>query len=179
MTTKQESGFSLIETMIALGILATGLLGLAGVFTIGMAHMATSSANLIAREKAREAVESVHTARDTRTITWSQIRNVAQGGVFLDGAQSVKKPGNDGLVNTADDGTIEEIVLPGPDGLLNTADDQHVSLSNFTRQIVISDLFDQNGDLNQSLRQITVTITYSVGPVRRTYTLTTYISSIS
>jgi hypothetical protein len=54
-----------------------------------------------------------------------------------------------------------------------------VSLSNFTRQIVISDLFDQNGDLNQSLRQITVTITYSVGPVRRTYTLTTYISSIS
>jgi prepilin-type N-terminal cleavage/methylation domain-containing protein len=179
MTTKQESGFSLIETMIALGILATGLLGLAGVFTIGMAHMATSSANLIAREKAREAVESVHTARDTRTITWSQIRNVAQGGVFLDGAQSVKKPGDDGLVNTADDGSVEEIVLPGPDGLLNTADDQHVSLSNFTRQIVISDLFDQNGDLNQSLRQITVTITYSVGPVRRTYTLTTYISSIS
>jgi prepilin-type N-terminal cleavage/methylation domain-containing protein len=177
--TKQESGFSLIETMVALGILATGLLGLAGVFTIGMAHMATSSANLIAREKAREAVESVHTARDTRTITWSQIRNVAQGGVFLDGAQSVKKPGDDGLVNTADDGTVEEIVLPGPDGLLNTADDQHVSLSNFTRQIVISDLFDQNGDLNQSLRQITVTITYSVGPVRRTYTLTTYISSIS
>ena len=80
----EQSGFSLIETVVAMGILATGLLGLAGVFTLGMAHMATSSANLIAREKAREAVESVHTARDTRVITWAQINNQTNGGVFKD-----------------------------------------------------------------------------------------------
>ena len=165
--------------MVALGILATGLLGLAGVFTLGMAHMATSSANLIAREKAREAVESVHTARDTRTITWAQIRNVSDGGVFVNGAQTVKKPGPDGLVNTADDTTVEELVQPGPDGLLGTSDDLHVPLSNFTRQVVISDVLDQTNAVNPSLRQITVTISYSVGPVSRTYTLTTYISSIS
>src|SRR3954453_19743764 len=105
---RDQSGFSLIETIVAMGILATGLLGLAGVFTMGMAHMATSSANLIAREKAREAVESVHTARDTRTIQWAQIRNVADGGVFLNGAKQIHKPGLDGLVNTADDDTAVE-----------------------------------------------------------------------
>ena len=69
-------GFTLIEALVAMAILTVGLLGLAQAFYLGMQHMSTSSANLIAREKAREAVESVHTARDTRTITWAQIRNV-------------------------------------------------------------------------------------------------------
>ena len=58
-----------------MGILATGLLSLAAVFAMGLNQLKGSSANLIAREKAREAVESVHTARDTRIITWAQIRN--------------------------------------------------------------------------------------------------------
>ncbi len=59
---------------------------------------------LIAREKAREAIESVHAARDTGEASWATIRNVLDGGVFLDGAQPIKDPGDDGLVNTADDG---------------------------------------------------------------------------
>ncbi len=98
-----ESGFSLIETVIAMAILATGLLSLAGVFAMGLRNLAGSSANLIAREKAREAVESVHTARDTRVITFAQIKNVAHGGVFVNGPTGLRKPGVDGLVNTADD----------------------------------------------------------------------------
>lgn len=189
-THHDESGFSLIETIVAMGILATGLLGLAGVFTLGMAHMATSSANLVAREKAREAVESVHTARDTRTITWCQIYNVTgtrsaecttePPGVFLDGAQPLKDPGDDGLVNTADDGNVEEQRLPGPDGILGNTDDVHVSMTNYTRTILISNLTQDDGTgINQDLRKITVTITYNVGPVRRSYVLNTYISRIS
>jgi prepilin-type N-terminal cleavage/methylation domain-containing protein len=185
-TTRDDSGFSLIETIIAMGILATGLLGLAGVFTLGLAHMATSSANLVAREKAREAVESVHTARDTRSISWCQIYNVtrtpsaecasAAPGVFLDGAQSLKDPGNDGLVNTTDDTTIEK--QPGPDGIKGTSDD--ISMTNYTRTILISNLTQDDGTgINQDLRLITVTITYSVGPVRRSYVLNTYISRVS
>lgn len=186
-TTHDESGFSLLETVVAMGILATGLLGLAGVFTVGMAHMATSSANLVAREKAREAVESVHTARDTRTITWCQIYNVSSSprsaectlaapGVFLDNEQDLKDPGDDGLVNTSDDGAIEK--QPGPDGIRGTSDD--ISMTNYKRTILISNLTQDDGTgINQDLRKITVTITYNVGPVRRSYVLTTYISRIS
>jgi prepilin-type N-terminal cleavage/methylation domain-containing protein len=181
---RDQSGFSLIETIVAMGILATGLLGLAGVFTVGMAHMATSSANLIAREKAREAIESVHTARDTRTIVWCQIYNVdstrtsdcsgAAAGVFLSGDQPIKDPGADGLVNTADDGAVSK--LPGPDGILGTSDD--ITLSNFTRSIAITNVVDA-GVTNTNLKQIVVTIKYTVGPITRSYTLTTYVSSIS
>ena len=179
-----DSGFSLIETIVAMGILATGLLGLAGVFTLGLAHMATSSANLIAREKAREAIESVHTARDTRTIVWCEIYNVSStrtpdcagqpAGVFLDGDQPIRDPGDDGLVNTADDGAVSK--LPGPDGVLGTSDD--ISLSNFTRSITITNVLDGSTP-NVNLKQIVVTINYSVGPIKRTYTLTTYVSAIS
>jgi hypothetical protein len=155
-----------------------------------MAHMATSSANLVAREKAREAVESVHTARDTQTINWCRIYNrasvrttecsTAPLGVFLDGAQPLKDPGDDGLVNTADDGAIEEQRLPGPDGKLGTTDDIHIQMTNYTRTIEISNLTQDDGTgTNQDLRKITVTITYNVGPVKRSYVLTTYMSRIS
>jgi uncharacterized protein (TIGR02598 family) len=171
-----QSGFSLIETVVAMGILATGLLGLAGVFTLGMAHMATSSANLIAREKAREAVESVHTARDTRTITWAQINNQSNGGVFKDNAQPMYKAGADGLVGTDDDATagLETQQMTAKDGTTLT-----VPMSNYTRTIQITSVNKSDGTINPDLRQITVTVNYTVGPVKRTYTLTTLISSIS
>jgi prepilin-type N-terminal cleavage/methylation domain-containing protein len=167
---QDQSGFSLIETVVAMGILATGLLGLAGVFTIGMAHMATSSANLVAREKAREAVESVYNVSSTRTPDCV----APTAGVFLDGAQPLRDPGADGLVNTADDGAIEK--LPGPDGVMGTSDD--ISLTNYTRTIAITNVVEGTVT-NANLKQIVVTINYNVGPIKRTYVLTTYVSAIS
>lgn len=176
-----DSGFSLIETVIAMGILATGLLGVAGVFVLGMQNVRASSPGLIAREKAREAVESVHTARDMRVITWDQIKNVANGGVFLDGEQPLDQPGVDGLVNTADDADAgaETEVAPGPDATLGTGDDVTTPLTGFTREIQITELLDGAGDPNPDLRQLRVIVKYRVGSAWRTYTLTTYVSSYS
>jgi hypothetical protein len=175
-----DAGFSLVEVVLAMGILATGLLSLAGVFTLGMRHLAGSSYNLLAREKAREAVESVHTARDTRVITWAQIKNVANGGVFVDGPQPLRLAGADGLVNTADDAAagIEVTIGPGRDSKLGTADDVITPLTAFTREIAITELLTA-GVPNANLRQLTVTITYQVGGATRTYRLTTFVSSIS
>jgi prepilin-type N-terminal cleavage/methylation domain-containing protein len=175
-----EAGFTLIETLIAMGILATGLLSLAGVFASGMSNLAGSSATLLMREKAREAVESVHTARDTRVIAWNQISNVADGGVFLSGPQPLRLAGDDGLINTADDALapLETTLLTGPDNLLGTADDVAIPLSQYTRQVDITPLVT-GGVTNPTLRQLQVTLTYTTGNARRTYTLTTYISSIS
>jgi type II secretory pathway pseudopilin PulG len=174
-----ERGFSLIETMFAMGILATALLSLAAVFALGLNHLAGSSASLIAREKAREAVESVHTARDTRVITWAQIANVDRGGVFLVGAQPLRTAGADGIVNTADDGALEQSLEAGADNVLGTADDVRTPLAGYTRQIEILDLVDAGGTVNANLRELRVTIGFRVGGSPRTYVLTTYISSIS
>jgi Tfp pilus assembly protein PilV len=175
---KKESGFSLVETLIAMGILATGLLSLAAVFAMGLNHLSGSSASLIAREKAREAVESVHTARDTRVITWAQIRNTVDGGVFLAEPQQLRQAGADGIVGTADDGDVESTVWPGDDGVLGSDDDVMSPLDTYRRTITISDIVT-NGVTNASLRRLQVTVTYQVGSNERTYTLTTFISRIS
>lgn len=178
---RDSDGFSLIETVVAMMIVTFGLMALAQAFVLGMSHMATSSSDVIAREKAREAVESVHTARDTRIITWAQIRNVPNGGVFLAGERPLLVAGPDGLVNTADDGQLggssnvfEEIVAPGPDNTLGTGDDVHTPLTTFRRTIQITDIPG-----SPSLRRLTVTIRYVVGNQTRTYTLTTFVSAFS
>jgi hypothetical protein len=178
--THASSGFSLVETIVATGILATGLLSLAAVFGLGMRHLAGSTPGLIAREKAREAVESVHTARDTGDLAWAKIRNVAAGGVFLAGPQPLKYTGLDGLVNTADDpSTIETMRTPGPDKILGNSDDLYVPLTDFNREIQITDMMlDSNPNLvNANLRQIKVIVNYKVAGGWRAYTLTTYVSS--
>jgi hypothetical protein len=100
---------------------------------------------------------------------------VSHSGVFLDGPQPLKLPGPDGLVNTADDTTVETVVLPGRDQILGTADDQIITLSSFTREIKILDVPNENSEV----RSIVVTIKYQSGPTNRTYTLTTFISAFS
>ena len=170
--------------VISTGILATGLLAMAGFLAIGMTHMTSSSPALIAREKAREAVESVHTARDTGELLWARINHVGQGtGIFLTGPQPIKAPGNDGLANTADDSSqpVESVRAPGRDGVLNTGDDVLTPLTNFTREVAITPLFRDGSTtvVNPNLRQVTVTVRYKVGDWWRSYTLTTYVSSYS
>lgn len=166
------AGFTLIETMVAMAVLATGLLALAQVFTFGVAAIASGGAHLIARQKATEAVESVYTARDTQTITWGQVLNAADGGIFLDGAGDLTVAGPDGIVSTADDGVIETIVQPGPDGELGTGDDVTERLEQFTREIAIT-------DVSPNLRRIRVTITYIAGGGRREYVIETLISAFA
>jgi type II secretory pathway pseudopilin PulG len=189
----REAGFTLMETLVAMGVLTFGLLALAQTFVIGMTHMSFSTASIVAREKAREAIESVHTARDTRTITWAQIRNVAAGGVFLDAETALLRdePNDDGLINTADDGpSVESLTLPGEDNELGTGDDVLSPLNGYFRRIMISDIAGST-----TLRQLRVIMRYPVGsqPAPATcirgdgtpltqpgcYVLTTFISQYS
>lgn len=171
-----ERGFSLVESLVAVGLLAFGMLAIAAGFTQGLALMAGANLDILAREKAAEAIESVFTARDTRTITWAQIRNISgetgsDGGIFLDGPQPLAVAGADGLVNTADDGAVESLMLPGRDGLLGTGDDVPQPLTNFTREVEI------RATAKSTLRQLRVVIRYQVGREWREYSIATYISS--
>ena len=182
MSMSSSKGFSLVETVIALGVLTTGILGAAAVLTTGMQNLSSSPADVVTTQKAAEAIEAVFSARQSGKLTWAQIKNVAglsgsDGGVFLDGPQPLYLPGDDGLVNTADDAAagVETVRLPGKDQTLNTADDQVIPLSSFTREVLIRDVAGENGQL----RSIVVTVKYQNGPTLRTYTLTTYISAYS
>jgi hypothetical protein len=181
-TPDSAEGFSLIEVMIASLVLTVGVLSLVGVMALGLQSAAAASPMLIAREKAREAVESVHSARDTGELAWTRVRNVDDGGDFLDGPQDLNTPGPDGLVNTDDDGDIEVLREPGADGTLNTQDDTLTPLAPelFQREIAISTLnLDGSDTANLNLRQITVTVWYRALGAWRTYTLTTFVSAYS
>ena len=163
-----EKGFTLVEVMIAGLIMTVGLLALAYAYGQGACVVIASQQDAIARQKAREAMEDVLTGLNTDTLTWTQINNVSNSGVFLNGAQPLTTPGPDGMVNTADDGPLETIVMPGPDGLLS--DGTVVTLAGYQRTILIT-------NLSPVLKQITVTITYVTPPgFQQQYQLVCYVS---
>ena len=164
-----ESGFSLVETLVSILILTVGVLGLSQAFISGVQKSSSSPYEVLATQKASEAVESVFAARDSHTITWAQMKNVADGGVFLNAPTDMKVAGADGILNTADDGAVESFVLPGMDGMVGTADDKTLTLAGFTRKIVIV-------ELSGFLREITVTITYPANGQTKTYAVTALIS---
>ena len=136
-----EPGFTIVEVMIAIVILGIGILTVVAAFASAVATTEYAQENLIARQKALEALESIFTARNTQQITFSQIANLPSGGIFVSGAVPLWSAGNDGLINTADDLPFpaqsvcpagpECITLPGPDGILGTTDDVAMSLGNF------------------------------------------------
>jgi prepilin-type N-terminal cleavage/methylation domain-containing protein len=175
VTPAREDGFSLVEVLVAMSLLVVGVLALEGAVSFGARQLTASQDQLIAGERAAEAVESVFKARDNQTLQWTQIKNVlggtgADNGIFLDGARTVRDVGLDGLVNTADDGAVAQVVKPGNDGLLGTADDVVTPLYGFTREIEIR-------VINPNLRQLRVIVRYrsSNGPAQ--YIITTYISA--
>jgi len=184
---KHQRGFSLIEVMISIAILTVGLLGLVGTFAAAITSTRWSQEDLIAKQKALEALESIYTARNTQQLSFAQVANISNGGIFTDGYTQMRQAGADGLVGTADDATfagcpggVECYTLPGPDGILGTADDIKMTLSSFSRQILISPVLQQPGNIpNPNLKQITINVQYFRPGMRapRTYTVQALMSA--
>jgi len=185
-----QRGFTLIETMVAMAIMSVGIVTLIAAFATAVTATNNAQENLIAREKALQAMESVYTARNTQQITFSQIANVASGGIFTNAATKLLCAGPDGLVNTTDDINCpasgpcvagpECLVLPGPDGILGNADDVAMNLGNFTRQIQINPTLEADGvTVDPTLKQILVTVSYTSGgsTTPRVYTVNALISA--
>jgi prepilin-type N-terminal cleavage/methylation domain-containing protein len=175
---KSQSGFTLIETMIATSILAFGILSLASIFTQGLNASSQTQIQYIAQQKAQEAMESIFTGRDTRLLSAAQISNVSAGGVFMDGPQPLYASGPDGLFGTADDDASNPdaiVVGPGPDKVFGTADDVTINLNPWmTRTIVIMPSAN-----TPNLKTITVTITWTYGGQSNSYQLVSFISNFS
>jgi type II secretory pathway pseudopilin PulG len=179
---KKKSGFTLLEAMISIVVLSFGVLSLAAVYAQGLYYASLTQYDYIAEKKAEQAVEAMFTARDIKSLTWINIQNVSQGGVFVDGPSLILVPGTDGLVGTQTDvGSADEVIItgPGPDGIFGTPDDTTLDLNPWmTRTIAITPVVVA-GNTEPNLRQVTVTINYVIGTKTRTYTLVTYISSFA
>ena len=147
--------------MISMVILTIGLLAVLATIGVTMAANVTSQEDLLARQVASEAMESIFNARNTSQLGFPSIANTTAvpPGIFLSGPQALK--------------------CPGPDGILDTADDVIVSLNNVTRTITIAPLLDGSGNPIQTLSSVTITIQYTVPNTGhlRTYVLNEYISS--
>lgn len=174
---RSTNGFTLIEVLVSMVILAAGVLSLAGFFAQGLKASYQTQIQYIAQQKAQEAMETIFTARDTKVLTWAQIANVSQGGVFLDGAQPLCASGPDGLFGTQDDITSQPdtvVVSPGPDKTFGTADDVLMNLNPWmTRTILIQPTS------TPGLNKITVTINWAYEGQASSYQIVSYISDYS
>lgn len=172
---RRTAGFSLFELLIAGLIFCLGLLALAYAYGQGISFVMSASQETIARQKAREAMESVFTAVNTQHLNFGYLCNQSQGSncIFVDGWTPLDQAGLDGIEGTVDDASagVQTVVNPGPDGLLGTADDVTTPLNQFKRQIQIT-------DLSTTLKQVQISIQFTTTRnTARTIELTTYVSA--
>lgn len=175
---RHQQGFTLLEVLISMFVLTVGLVAMLGVFATAMASTQTAQQDMIAKQLAQQAMETIYTARETANLTWNQIQNVGgpgTPGIFRTGLQAIKQPGTDGIFGTINDGgsSPQTMSLPGPDGIMNTSDDQIMGLTNYQRSIAITNTAAAD------LRTITVTIRYNTAQNKfpKQYVLSGLISS--
>lgn len=178
-----QRGFSLLEVMVSIMLVTVGLVSMLGVFGLAMAATQTTQQDMIAKQLANEAYESIVTARNTAQLNWDQIQNVGSincpisgggtCGIFLAGAQPIYNAGADGIYGTADDAAAGTQTLrqPGPDGSYGTADDRLIPLNGYQRTIALT-------NVDTTLRSITITVQYTAtqAALPRSYVVNSYLS---
>jgi len=165
-TKRSERGFTFIETMMCVGIMATAAVSLGAALTASLVVTRNSEQQLRAKQMCTSAIESIMAARDiamvNQTMDYTKINNVSNGGIFLDGAQQV---------------TDSE----GPDGIIGTSDDNGNNVAGFTRTIVFTDVADPNRPTPPNpitMRKVVVTVNYQDRGATRTETMTSYIANL-
>ncbi len=177
--TTNSEGFGVLEVLAALFVVTIALTALLALFGHAISTMTLMQDLLIAKQKSREALESIYTARNTQQITFDMIQNTTSSpGIFLEGFQPLHRPQADGLIGTADDADVEELILPGPDGDLLTQGDNEIRvLTAFERKIEIDPILFADSTVNPDIRKVLVIIRYnSLMGSQQTYQVESYIS---
>jgi Tfp pilus assembly protein PilV len=166
-----QSGFSLIDVLIASTILLVGVLALAAAVTGALLRSKESEEQLRARHYAFSTLESVISSRDiglktqnATNLNWDRLANVSgnSSGIFLTGEQNIyKDSGTDGIVGTADDSQT------------NTQTNKPAEkVERLKRKIVITpDTADGN------VKRIDVTVYYWAGSFKRSEEITTILTN--
>ncbi len=161
-----NSGFSLLETIIALLILTIGLLGVAS--SIGYALMVSNRGRGVTNAKLLvvSALEQMDTLRDSGQLNFAEISAVAQ-----------PSPSTFTGFST---GFVPVSTTPGPDFVFGTADDPGrtnpaFAVAGVTRKIEIE-------DVTATLKRIKVTLRYTdlkLNGTTRELTCTSYLNDDS
>lgn len=160
---KGESGFSLIEAVIAIFVLTIGLVGTAAAITYALEFSAISRNVTKAKLHIVASMEEIESLRNSNRLDFKQFANA--GNVnntgspnpfngFSNGFKEVSSlPGNDGVFGTDDDLST----AAGVDGIFGTADDV-IDTSRirqgYSREIVIT-------NLSATMKKIEIRVRYT------------------
>lgn len=182
MKLKKETGFSLIETVIALVVLLVGILGTISALSFSIFSVQDSEKRSLSKEHARSTLETVFSVRDLlafddavggASYSWASIQviNGSNGGIFLDGWKPIREsPGADGIFGTADDACAA-----GSSCVVNGTTNSSAVVSGYERKIEIFDI-TENGVVRK--RRVTVRIRYFVGSLLREETESTIMANL-
>ncbi|MEW6730635.1 MAG: hypothetical protein AB1489_04790 [Acidobacteriota bacterium] len=161
---KASMGFSLLEVIIAILIMTTGLVALAGTLVVGVTLPQRARKQEIAKQLANTIMESIIAAKESSppgfdTFDSLSYRTSIPPGRFLQGETDMLIAGPDGVYGTCDDGRTDAFNIncpglgtnvmriepdPGPDGIYdNTStgrtDNPTIALFDFRREVFIRD----------------------------------------
>lgn len=173
-----ESGISVIEVMVATLIVTVSLMALAMTMTSGVSAMFVTQQQLVAKQKAKETLEAAFASRSTTDLEFDDLESQSNGGIFVEGWQSLHRMGPDGIALTDDDADepIESINLVGPDGLLGTSDDQTHQLTGFERRIFFTPVYMKPDVVDEDIRMMTVEVRFKANQRWFTVSVHSYIS---
>lgn len=143
---RNESGFTLIEAIVAILILTIGLVGTAAAITYALQYSAISRNVTKAKLLVVASFEEIESLRNSRRLDYKQIANA--GGVD-----------NTNVANLFDGFSTEFRVIPrdpGTDGVYGTADDiadADTAKNGYSRQITIT-------NVSASIKRVQVRVRY-------------------
>jgi type II secretory pathway pseudopilin PulG len=174
---KDEKAFSLIEVIIAILIITTGLIALSAALVIGVTLPGRARQQEIAKQLANTIMESIISAKESgrEGFVYDNINYTSQGR-FVPGVETMLEAGPDGVYGTCDDGqapgpfnascgtqgtrVLQLDIDPGPDGKYSTTgDNRRIRLFNFTREIIIKNMPD--GVNPPTYKEIEVRVNYA------------------
>lgn len=141
-----ESGFTLVEAVIAIFILTIGLVGTAAAITYALQYGAISRNVTKAKLMVVASFEEIESLRNSRRLDYKQIAN----------AGSVDNTGTSNPFAGFSTGFRQIPGNPGTDGVYGTADDiadTSPSRRGFTRQITIT-------DISSNIKKVEVKVRY-------------------
>jgi len=141
MKKHKEQGFSLVEIVIAIIIMAIGLVALAGILVVGITLPQKAKQQEIAKQLANEIMESIIFAKESNPKGFNTFNTISYGNNDPVGR----------FISPTSNPNITKILTPGPDGVYGTCDDGQPNNSAF-----IDCGGSSSGNLGNNLREFDV-----------------------